>query len=76
MEKEIAPIARLARIGAALAALLTPCTSLACPSCPAGRAARQQVCEEGLGINLAIALLPFALMFAVSLAFERAGGAR
>jgi hypothetical protein len=48
----------------------------ACPNCPVGRAARQQVCDDGLATNLVIALVPFLLVGAVSVWAERIGRAR
>jgi hypothetical protein len=50
--------------------------ALACPNCPVGRAARQQVCDDGLAQNLAIALVPFLLVGMVSAWAERIGKAR
>jgi hypothetical protein len=44
----------------------------ACPSCPVGRAARQQVCEDGFSLRLLAVVLPFLVMGAVSVWVERA----
>jgi hypothetical protein len=43
----------------------------ACPSCPVGRAAREQVCEDGFSMRLLAVILPFLVMGAVSLWVER-----
>ena len=48
----------------------------ACPNCPVGRAARQQVFDDGLATNLVIALVPFILVGMVSVWAERIGRAR
>jgi len=48
----------------------------ACPDCPVGRAARQQVAEDGLAANLLIAMAPFVIIGLVSLWAERLGKTR
>ena len=48
----------------------------ACPNCPAVRAARQQVCDDGLAENLMVALVPFVLVGVASAWAERIGRAR
>lgn len=58
-----------------LAALTAAGAAWACPNCPAARAARQQVCDDGLAQNLAIALVPFLLVGLVSAWAERIGKA-
>ena len=60
---------------AIVAALTTASAGWACPNCPLGRAARQQVCDDGLAQNLAIALVPFLLVGLVSAWAERIGKA-
>lgn len=59
-----------------LAALTAAWTAFACPNCPVGRAARQQVCDDGLATNLVIALAPFLLVGMVSVWAERIGRPR
>lgn len=33
-----------------------------CPSCPVGETARQQVIDDGFGMHLLVAVLPFLLV--------------
>lgn len=58
-----------------IAALTAATTAWACPSCPVGRAARQQVCDDGLATNLVVALVPFVLIGLVSAWADRIGRA-
>lgn len=53
---------------AAFLACLTPTRlAIACPNCATGREARAQAWAEGLGFNLFVSVLPFAIIGAVSL---------
>lgn len=58
-----------------VATLTAAWTAWACPNCPVGRAARQQVCEDGLATNLLTALVPFLIVGMVSVWAERIGKA-
>ncbi len=69
----------LARAGAALsafavaAALISSAEAQACPDCEAGRRARASVFDQDFGRNLAVAVAPFAVIAALSVAVHRLG---
>lgn len=63
-------------VGLAAAIITTPRLAFACPRCPTGVSARAQVLQQDFGANLLAALLPFAVVVAVTLWAERIGRAR
>jgi hypothetical protein len=56
-----------------IATLTATLTAWACPDCQVGRAARQLVWDDGIAMNLMVALVPFVLVAMVSLWAERIG---
>jgi hypothetical protein len=67
------PMRTTAWLTSFVATLTITLTTWACPDCQVGRAARQQVWEDSLAMNLIIALVPFVLVAMVSLWADRIG---
>ena len=59
------------RLLSGLTLALSPAVAFACPDCAVGRAARAQVLGPELLTNLAVAILPFAIVALVCLRVER-----